>query len=318
MGCINDSTLVSRLQVNYEKYAGNDYWKAYLQAGKILIEQDPIALLSMSASTERPPGLPTWCANFDKPCPYTSFISEIYAAGISVIKERRIFNSFNADSIEAWGICADKVSEVVPDTFQWPDSDAVGIGAEFRAKRTRVAEECIRWESACVTISQNLFGNSADVPEEHWRTLIANRITTERPEKPAGPRNRAQDYLFMRQCLQGFTNAKTPTLRGYDHPAIPDLMEYVNNVINACQGRQFFSTQGGRIGLGPSGIRKRDRVCVFYGARTPYILRRKEVSEHGEWELVGDAYVHGIMQGEALKLYEDGKSGVEEMIFTIG
>jgi hypothetical protein len=38
-------------------------------------------------------------------------------------------------------------------------------------------------------------------------------------------------------------------------------------------------------------------ICVLYGANTPYVFR--PVGEHVNM-LVGDAYIHGIMYGEAL------------------
>lgn len=65
--------------------------------------------------------------------------------------------------------------------------------------------------------------------------------------------------------------------------------------------RRLFRTDKGFLGLGPDSVRAGDQVWILAGARVPFVLR--DVStEHGpdSFELVGESYVHGIMQGEAV------------------
>ena len=68
--------------------------------------------------------------------------------------------------------------------------------------------------------------------------------------------------------------------------------------------RQFAVTKKGFMALVPLGTRERDEICIFPGSRTPYILRRDSGGNgiHGDqcYRLVGEAYVHGFMDGEAL------------------
>lgn len=76
--------------------------------------------------------------------------------------------------------------------------------------------------------------------------------------------------------------------------------QYYRAMINACYHRSFFATRDGRIGLGPKTIEQGDVVAVLFGATFPVILR--PVNNHnGEHELVGVAYVHGMMAGEAVR-----------------
>lgn len=63
-----------------------------------------------------------------------------------------------------------------------------------------------------------------------------------------------------------------------------------------CAGRKLFSTQNGSLGLGPGVLKKGDICCILFGAPVPFILRR--LGEH--YKLVGEAYVQGIMKGEAM------------------
>lgn len=43
-----------------------------------------------------------------------------------------------------------------------------------------------------------------------------------------------------------------------------------------CNGRRFFITESGRLGLGPKGLRSGDRVMLFVGARVPFVMRTED------------------------------------------
>ena len=67
--------------------------------------------------------------------------------------------------------------------------------------------------------------------------------------------------------------------------------------------RSFCVTEHGYMGLVPRTARVGDVVCLLEGAQTPFILRANDSSESsGEdlsWNLIGEAYIHGVMDGEA-------------------
>ena len=60
--------------------------------------------------------------------------------------------------------------------------------------------------------------------------------------------------------------------------------------------KRLITTTRGYVGAVPSSTRSGDLVFVLPGARMPFILSAKS---DGKFTLVGEAYVHGIMQGEA-------------------
>ena len=62
--------------------------------------------------------------------------------------------------------------------------------------------------------------------------------------------------------------------------------------------RRPYLTQKGYVGLGHEGMRVGDLVCILQGGPVPFLLRR---TEKGEYVLVCDTYVHGIMDGEFIK-----------------
>ncbi|KAK1752724.1 heterokaryon incompatibility protein-domain-containing protein [Echria macrotheca] len=73
---------------------------------------------------------------------------------------------------------------------------------------------------------------------------------------------------------------------------------YLERIRNACGHRALFVTERGYIGLAPWNAKVGDEVCVLKGAKTPFLLREKEGGKH---RLVGEAYVLGIMEGEAMQ-----------------
>jgi hypothetical protein len=60
--------------------------------------------------------------------------------------------------------------------------------------------------------------------------------------------------------------------------------------------RPFVSVKG-FVGLAPKHVKEGDVVVIFPGARFPYVIRR---CDDGMYVLVGEAYVHGIMDGEVV------------------
>ncbi len=65
----------------------------------------------------------------------------------------------------------------------------------------------------------------------------------------------------------------------------------------------FAISKTGLTMIVPSGAKRGDVVVVFKGARVPYLLLRPIAASAGntKYTLVGEAYVHGIMQGECFR-----------------
>ncbi|KAK7746220.1 hypothetical protein SLS62_009436 [Diatrype stigma] len=78
-------------------------------------------------------------------------------------------------------------------------------------------------------------------------------------------------------------------------------------IVSATMARRFFVTSTGYMGLGPSSTAVGDCVYVLIGGCTPFVLRsagESEVPSVGRrscHRLVGDCYVHGLMDGEAME-----------------
>jgi hypothetical protein len=139
------------------------------------------------------------------------------------------------------------------------------------------------------------FGNGQDddvLPDAHWQTLIANKDGN-------GNFYRGQGREACRLALVHLNSLAQPHLPGpqFNARQRAQLQDYLQAFGFGAHGRAFVSTEGGRIGLAPQHTRPGDKVVILWNAGSPYVLR--PVGD-GSFKLVGEAYVHGLMYGEAL------------------
>jgi hypothetical protein len=59
--------------------------------------------------------------------------------------------------------------------------------------------------------------------------------------------------------------------------------------------RLFGKAKKGYLGMFPEGLVKGDIVCAIIGAPAPFVIRPQE---RDTYRFVGEAYVHGFMNGE--------------------
>jgi hypothetical protein len=72
-------------------------------------------------------------------------------------------------------------------------------------------------------------------------------------------------------------------------------------------GSRVTKAEEGNLALVPHAVRVGDMIALFKGGRCPFVVRKWG----RKWKLVGDAYVHGMMDGEAWDVEE-----CEEMDFV--
>jgi len=100
-----------------------------------------------------------------------------------------------------------------------------------------------------------------------------------------------------------------------------DYAEAYGAFDRTCKGRRFMLTERGYMGWAPDNIlgnsdqqtRRGDLVCIVPGCSVPLVLRPS--SSGDRYQVVGEAYVEGFMDGEALKLLESGRCQIQN--FTL-
>jgi hypothetical protein len=136
--------------------------------------------------------------------------------------------------------------------------------------------------------------NETGIQEAFWRTLVANRSEDQRAP-PAWFRQSWQHC--MNSSPHGDINI-TELIHANASSMVSSFLIRVQNVI---WNRKFFITNDGlRLGLAPLGAREKDVVCIFYGCSVPVILREHTDSTGHYFQFIGECYVHGMMDGEAL------------------
>lgn len=90
----------------------------------------------------------------------------------------------------------------------------------------------------------------------------------------------------------------------------PNMRVLLDHLYEANSIKQYFTTEQGRFGLGRVDIREGDRVCVLWGGTEPYLLR-KEGDHH---VFVGNCFCHGLMLGEAVEDFKEGKVNLQEFV----
>jgi hypothetical protein len=100
-----------------------------------------------------------------------------------------------------------------------------------------------------------------------------------------------------------------------DHLGVEELCDRIKLSANLAEavsavwnGRQFFMSEKGYMGLAPITTRAGDAVCILFGGQVPFILREREDFGHS---MIGECYVHGIMDGEAIGTTRNKRNTVE-------
>jgi len=75
-------------------------------------------------------------------------------------------------------------------------------------------------------------------------------------------------------------------------------MRLGSEIIGKSLGRLPFITKKGHLVLSAEYVKQGDSVALIQGAQVPFILRRQN---GGQYQLISEAYVDGIMDGEAME-----------------
>lgn len=150
------------------------------------------------------------------------------------------------------------------------------------------------------------------------KTSMIGGLTINSYEEPDWVVERKNAYHYSTQSSSVFRK-----IFAYKKPESADL-----DALLKSENREMLLADRKRpcgMGIGPQDLRAGDYVCVAFGSKVPFIIRRSEQhccagttptvlvsgdnspreqspcsSRHDTFHLIGDAYVHGIMDGEAI------------------
>lgn len=76
------------------------------------------------------------------------------------------------------------------------------------------------------------------------------------------------------------------------------MNHYFQAMVTWVAGRSITVTKSGHLCLAQDGIAAGDIIAVLRGGITPFVLRP---AMGGDYQILCDVYVHGLMKGEALE-----------------
>ncbi|KAH6618759.1 heterokaryon incompatibility protein-domain-containing protein [Boeremia exigua] len=77
------------------------------------------------------------------------------------------------------------------------------------------------------------------------------------------------------------------------------------------KSRRLMVTEEGIVGVAPCRAKPGDMVVIIYGCSIPLVLRMDPSLE--AWQVLGEAYVHGYMNGEVSNLVRRGKKATQSI-----
>jgi hypothetical protein len=145
-----------------------------------------------------------------------------------------------------------------------------------------------------------MFPGGQSREEALWRTLCCDQ-TTQIPVQRA-PIEYAIAYRVCRKQYEATKVDGHIDMDVFSRSIVPeDLLHYTsfyNTVLRHCMGRNLCVTTEGYLGNVPNGSLKGDKICILFGSAVPFVLRE---CERGFFKLIGECYIHGIMDGEVMR-----------------
>ncbi|KAH7088261.1 heterokaryon incompatibility protein-domain-containing protein [Paraphoma chrysanthemicola] len=272
---------------DYNKTCSQVYTKV---AAALLHRQGNLQILARSRNPKLESGLPSWVPDWSQPPPIMIWTPQfpVYSAGkcslkqkIRVTGNKLTIRGIIAGRVEKVGCSWDFLSAVDvkdgPKTMQGILNNVRDfVDAHCFAYTTPEEKEDAMWRAPIVDTEFGVFGENGRY----------NRRATE-------PMHRA--FRSLRQPSE----LSDPSLEEFKHryfTAAPIL-----------RNRQFFATSNGYLGNGPSDMRTGDLVCVLINGDVPFVVRQVEDQSGPKWlrkwqnmeyHLIGECYVHKMMDGE--------------------
>ncbi|KAF2245508.1 HET-domain-containing protein [Trematosphaeria pertusa] len=201
-----------------------------------------------------------------------------------------------------------RISPIIPLPDHYPSSSLeVRATAELFFSQVRLFDE---WERLAGARSAAIYAETGEpILSAYWKTICAgHEVLYDAAESELAFQKYDKELRKLRLLTRTNFDKATPHLvvlgmgvaqqvrrkaresRGEDRGGAD-----WSAMTKAVRNRRLSTTALGRLALVPGLTQPRDRVVVARGGDLPLILRL-----HGRfWELVGEAYVHGIMRGEA-------------------
>jgi len=231
--------------------------------------------------------LPSWVPDWSQPFTTEPFLHQANLVRTVVANccgptQPVIRFSDDGESVSIAGLIFDKISSV---------GLLLCVPRRLSARLWWYAKVCIvgylkmfsDWER--LVSRMEAYPTGEDVPDAFCRTILGN---LDIGASPTGV------YNFIRGSFLGIPFEA----RGCTDEDCEAQIRFLEAVNTVAYGRRFFITSKGYMGLGPATAQAGDDVAMFSGGKTAYVLH---ALKGARFRFEGEAYVHGVMNGEAFQ-----------------
>ncbi|KAI0436599.1 heterokaryon incompatibility protein-domain-containing protein [Xylaria telfairii] len=270
-------------------------------------------ILQIATATDKMPGLPSWCPDYhtwgQRPYGIRNTEEPVYLREWRYYRAARATSysqpSTNFRELKVRGKIFDLVKRtypIIPDVFAVVESET---SSPEELQQIIIAFR--DWER---TLATDVLGlASSNLPDDptselglhdkhrlkvtvdgYWRTLFGNI-----------PKD--GDYIINYESFRSFRSILNQF--ALQESGVEDLFirmpnfKVLRTMTRTLKGRRLFCTVHGGFGFGPKGTQVNDQVCVLNNALTTHLLRRSSKTKRRKtFKLIGDAYFHGMMDGQ--------------------
>lgn len=263
------------------------YPQLYVEVAQALIETQGLRILTFCNSMTDE--MPSWAPDWRKPI----------LRPFEMAKECKSY-SYSASGDR----CGQFRFEAAPRTFPILHVDGIMVDCIFATGKPMqdphftcmgfstknfldYAEWLVALKLLSLCVLPQVYKDADAVKQAVWRTPIAD-LEPVKDEGWVRARNSFEKAYDFWNELENFTQKERILNDEF-------LIKYLSMLRVFSGGRKYFVTERGYLGLGPQNTKRGDLVAVIFGLQVPFVLRHRG---DGKWRIVGETYVHGVMDGE--------------------
>jgi hypothetical protein len=289
----------------------------YISVGAALLKQGHISALSLAQFPKVQLGLPSWAPDWSKPlgatlqgtCADRMTPKPQFNASGSLLPKTPTFCGIGA------GMCV-SVSGFIYDEVHDLGAPWANFGSRKDTAKSGLVKALVQAKSFLEELVRISFLRKG--PYKDFKERIAGAARTASAE--IGFNDSGIDSAWARIGNQRYRTAVSLMMFRVDSPSEMKFLDseifelrksdqiepgidvlsagrYCDEIHATAHRTKPFVTAKGHLGLGPHDIRPGDAIALVIGSQVPFVLR--EIVD-GKYQIVGEAYVDGIMDGEGV------------------
>ncbi|CAH0044728.1 unnamed protein product [Clonostachys solani] len=144
-----------------------------------------------------------------------------------------------------------------------------------------------------------------DVREAFGLTILGGLLSNRLKEKEISMERYIETYMDFFDVTQ--MSQATPEDKAMREQALEKFYalgynaEWLMKILDTYCERRFFLTDTGYMGLANHKVIEGDVIAILFGFRWPCVLRPKADNNGKDFEFIGEAYAHGMMDGQGVQ-----------------